>query len=234
MRISLQPAFILHHRPYRETSVIVDCLTQDHGCISFISRGVRTAQSRTRSSLQLFVPLLLSWQGKGELPTISHIEAQRLPIRLMGKCLLSGFYLNELLLRILHKHDPHSELYTLYYQTLLALEQEGLQPKILRLFEKKLLEELGYGLQLQYDIRDGQPLLAEKYYRFYPEQGFEKTVLTEGSHIFLGNDLLAFAAEDFTCLQSLQNAKRLMRLAFFPLLGSQPLKSRELFVEMNI
>lgn len=230
MRISLQPAFILHHRAYRETSVIIDLLTQDYGRISLIARGVRVVGSRTRSLLQLFIPLLISWQGKGELPTLSSIEPQQLPIRLEGECLLSAFYLNELLVRILHKNDPHSRLYTLYYQTLLDLQQKNLPQKILRLFEKNLLEELGYGLQLQYDIPNNQSLCAESYYRFYPERGFKKTFTKEGVGVFWGKSLLALAAEELNDPQSLQDAKRLMRLAFAPLLGYKPLQSRQLFV----
>lgn len=235
MRISLQPAFILHHRPYRESSLIIDFLTQEYGRISLIARGVRVARSKNRSILQSFVPLFVSWQGKSELMTLTGVEASEPPFRLRGNCLLSGFYLNEILMRVLHKHDPYTALYSLYDDTLRALQREGLQQKILRLFEKKLLEELGYGLQLQYDILTGKPLVAEERYRFHPEQGFK---LCQGNEAlpewtFLGKSLLALLAEDFNEVDCLRDAKRLMRLAFLPLLGSKPLQSRKLFLEVE-
>lgn len=236
MRITLQPAFILHHRPYRETSLILDLLTQDHGRISVIARGVRTARSRTRALLQPFTPLLVTWQGKSELMTMGAVEAQGAPIQLRGDHLLSAFYLNELLIRILHKHDPHPQLYTLYQTTLLELHSAQTTQKTLRLFEKKLLEELGYSPQLQYDIPHGNPFVAEQHYQFYPEQGFE--LFQEGGSVadtflFAGKSLIALATEQLDDEQSLRDAKRLMRILLAPLLGSQPLQSRKLFLEVE-
>ncbi|MHB1946752.1 MAG: DNA repair protein RecO [Gammaproteobacteria bacterium] len=236
MRIAIQPAFILHHRPYRETSLILDLLTQDHGRLSVIARGVRTARSRTRALLQPFTPLLVTWQGKSELMTMGSVEAQGAPIQLRGDCLLSAFYLNELLIRILHKHDPHPKLYTIYQETLLELQDAQLAQKTLRLFEKKLLEELGYGHQLQYDISHGNPFVAEQNYQFFPEQGFElyqEGCIVAEAFIFSGKSLIALEKEQLDDEQSLRDAKRLMRLLLAPLLGSQPLQSRKLFLEVE-
>lgn len=230
MRVSLQPAFVLHHRPYRETSMLVELFTKEHGRISVIARGVRTQKSRIRALIQPFVPLLVSWQGKTELMTLGSIETNQTPIMLKGDCLLSGFYLNELLMRVLHKHDPHPELYTIYHETLLELQSDQLQHKTLRLFEKNLLEALGYGLQLQYDIE------PEKYYCFFPEQGFKIYQDNDDINqalIFPGKSLIALANETLADEESLRDAKRLMRLAFAPLLGSQPLHSRKLFIEVE-
>lgn len=230
MRITLHPAFILHHRPYRESSLLLDVLTQDHGRISLIAKGVRKNRSPLRALLQPFFPLLLSWQGKSELMTLSQAEPQGAPIQLQAECLLSGFYLNELLIRLLQKHDPHPELYTIYQDTLLELERAELQQKHLRLFEKKLLEELGYGLQLQHTIPDGKAFLAGQFYRFYPEQGFELCESNEAQGmIFPGKSLLALAAEQLDDAEVLRDAKRLMRTALGILLGPQPLHSRKLF-----
>lgn len=229
MRITLQPAFVLHHRPYRETSLIVDLLTKEHGRISAIARGVRTPKSRTRSLIQPFTPLLVSWQGKSELMTLTTIETNEAPYWLKGDCLLSGFYLNELLVRILHKHDPHPQIYTIYRNTLLELQNPQSIEKTLRIFEKKLLEELGYGLQLQYDIH------PEQQYCFISDQGF--TIYQNEDiaqvRIFSGKSLLAFAAETLDTPDSLRDAKRLIRLALAPLLGQQSLHSRKLFVEVE-
>lgn len=235
MRITLLPAFILHSRPYRETSLIIDLFTQDHGRISVVAKGVRTPRSRIRALLQPFTPLLASWYGKSELMTLGAVEAQGAPIQLRGDCLFSGFYLNELLIRVLHKHDPHPGLYRIYRETLLELQQDCLQQKTLRLFEKKLIEELGYGLQLRYDT-SGKAFMADQHYQFYPEQGFE---LEQGVGdackvpTFPGRSLLALANEQLDDESSLRDAKRLMRIVLAPLLGSQPLQSRKLFLEVE-
>lgn len=236
MRITLQSAYILHYRPYRESSLIIDLFTQEHGRIALVARGVRTTRSRIRAMLQPFVPLLVSWQGKSELMTLSSVEACGVPFQLRGDCLLSGFYLNELLVRVLHKQDPHPRLYTIYHETLLELQRDKLQQKTLRIFEKKLLEEIGYGLQLQYDIPDGNPLIAESNYQFCIEQGFKLCQVNDNvppSLVFLGKSLLALASEELDNIERLRDAKRLMRLAFAPLIGSQPLQSRKLFVEVE-
>ena len=227
MRISLNPAFVLHHRDYRETSLLLDVLTQDHGRISLVARGVRTSRSKLRPLLQPFAPLLMSWSGKTELMTLQTVEAQGLAIPLKGECLFSGFYLNELLTRTLQKQDPNPRLYTIYQETLLKLATPTLQQKFLRLFEKKLLEELGYGLPL----KEFNP---DQYYRYYPEQGFvvcERNDHDQSSFAFSGKNLSAFAKEELETEEILQDAKRLMRMALTPLLGSQPLQSRKMFVK---
>lgn len=234
MRISLEPSFILHQRPYREASLIIDFLTQNYGLISLVAKGARNLR-RNRVSLQPFSPLLISWQGKTELMTLTAVEEHGLPFRLKGQSLLSGFYLNEILKRVLHKEDPFPQLYVLYSETLLELQEKGLHPRILRLFEKKLLAALGYGLQLQQDI-ENNPLDAEKYYQFSHHQGFklcEREAILPSEFLFLGKSLLALLTENLHEEDCLKDAKRLMRLAFLPLLGSKPLHSRKLFVEVK-
>ncbi len=229
MRISLQPAFILHHRPYRETSLLLDVFTKDYGRIALIARGVRKNRSQMRALLQPFRGLWVSWRGKTELMTLDGVEAQSMPILLQGECLLSGFYLNELLIRLLQKQDPHPQLYTIYQETLLELSQATLDQKYLRLFEKKLLDELGYGLQLQHAF------LADQLYRFHPEQGFE---LYQGETneadplIFQGKSLVVLATGqlDQADADSLKEIKRLMRIALGIVLGPKPLQSRKLFI----
>lgn len=232
MRITLQPSFILHHRPYRETSLLLDVFTKDYGRISLIARGVRKQRSQIRSLLQPFNPLFISWQGKTELMTLQNVEPAGIPISLQGECLLSGFYLNELLMRLLQKQDPHPQLYTIYQETLLELQGVKLQQKYLRLFEKKLLDELGYGLQLE-----SRGFLADRLYRFYPEQGFE---LYEGNEqepegtLFLGKSLLALAMGELEDADALKEIKRLMRIALGILLGPEPLQSRKLFTGVSL
>lgn len=233
-RITLHPAHILHHHPYRETSVIVELFTQHHGRIAAVAKGIRKPNSRTRSLLQPFNSLLVSWQGKGDLKTLTHFEPESTAVLLQGDCLLSAFYLNELLVRLLQKEDPHPALYTLYHQTLSEFHQGQLHEKTLRIFEKTLLEELGYGLQLQYDFSTNQPFVMEHDYYFYPDQGFKRweDANNTSSLVFSGKSLLAIAAGDWND-EILRDAKRLMRLALAPLLGTKPLHSRKLFAPIK-
>ena len=234
MRTALQPAFVLHHRAYRETSLLLDIFTESHGRISLIARGIRTNRSKLRSLLQPFVPLLISWQGKSELMLLSSAENNGTPFQLRGDCLLSGFYLNELLVRVLQKQDPHPQLYTIYHNTLLELQAGQLRQQTLRIFEKRLLEELGYGLQLQRDFSTGEELVAEQFYLFYPEQGFKRSEAFAGDRMrFKGKSLLALATEQFNDEECLRDAKRLIRIAFASLLGLQFLHSRKLFTEVQ-
>lgn len=231
MRISQQPSYILHYRLYRETSLLLDVFTEKYGRISLLARGARKGRLNLRSILQPFQPLLLSWQGKGELMTLTAAETNGVSRPLHGTCLFSGFYLNELLFRMLPKEDPHPRLYTIYQQTLLELQSRTLQQKTLRLFEKKLLEELGYGISLQHDFSTGKQIVAEANYQFHPEQGFKQIdELRDESRIcFKGKSLLAFADEQLHDEESLRDAKQLMRLAFAELLGGKPLQTRKLF-----
>jgi len=225
MRITLQPGFILHQRPYRETSVLLDAFTLDYGRIALIAKGVRKPHAKLRAILQPFQPLLFTFQGKGELMLLNTAELNGTPNRLLGDCLLSGFYLNEVLMRLLPKSDPHARLYDRYQQTLSALQGvEVANQKALRLFEKTLLEELGYGLQLGH-------VRADCYYRFHPESGFTLCdTLTLSSNVFTGKNLLAFSSEQLEDEMILRDAKRLMRLALLSLLDEQPLNSRKLFI----
>jgi DNA repair protein RecO (recombination protein O) len=231
MRIFLQPAFVLHSRPYRETSIIVDLMTYEHGRIAAVAKGIRQEKSALRPLLQPFTPLLISWQGQSELMTLLTAESNGQPDRLRGECLMSGLYLNELVMRILPKHDPHPNLYTIYSKTLVELRSGQLHLKTLRLFEKKLVENLGYGLQLEQDTR--RDAFSEKYYyRFHSEEGFERCLEANNQPtIFWGKSLLSLAAEELNDEKSLQDAKRLMRLALAPLLGHQKINSRQLYTK---
>lgn len=227
MNISLNPSFLLHTRPYRESSLLLELFTKDHGRIALVARGVRKNRSRLRPLLQPFIPLLISWQGRGELMNLIDAEANGPSINLSGDHLLSGFYLNELLMRVLQKQDPHPALYTIYQQSLLELHEKNRLEKTLRLFEKKLLDELGYGLQLEHTIS------AEKHYHFYPDAGFKLSEVESLPTIFSGRSLLSLARNELDDETSLKDAKRLMRLALAPILGSQPLQSRKLFTEVS-
>src|SRR6266404_7748539 len=143
-----QPAFVLHAHPYRETSLIVEALTADYGRVAMVARGARRARSELRGVLQAFQPLSLSWLGAGELKTLVKAEWRGgLPL-VTGSALLCGFYLNELLLKLLPREDPHPRLFDAYESALSRLANGADQAPVLRQFELELMAELGYALPL--------------------------------------------------------------------------------------
>lgn len=228
----IDDGFILHRYPYRETSVIIECFLQHYGRISLIAKGVRTERSLLKGLLQPFTPLHFSARGKSHLKTLTLVEAAASPIVLTGMSLMSAWYVNELLMRLLPKEEHNSHLYFSYHATLLSLENSKTIEKSLRIFEKNLLEALGYELPLTHDADTKHAIIYDRYYQFIPEHGFVESVKKESADVFLGEDLQAIANEQFANPKALQAAKRLMRLAIRPLLGGKPLKTRELFKEM--
>ena len=233
MRIILQPVFVLHSRPFRDTSLLLDLLTHHHGRIHVLARNARGLRSRFKGLLQPFVPFLASWSGKTELMYLNQVEANGLPYYLSGVALISGFYLNELLVRLLHREDAHPAIYTAYQTALSHLARGDNQENLLRLFEKQLLFELGYGVQLDKDAT-GVPIIAEQLYQYQAQHGFVKTfrAISEAT-VFQGKNLLALHYEELRHADDLQAAKRLMRLLLIPLLGDKPIKSRELFIKIE-
>jgi DNA repair protein RecO (recombination protein O) len=232
-RVFLQSAYVLHRRAYRETSFLVELFTSDHGRLTVVAHGARQTRSLTQGLLQPFSPLLISWSGRGELMTLTQVEANGQARRLQGECLFAGFYLNELLMCLLQKWDAHPKLYEYYHQAMTALQRDSLEQKILRSFELRLLTELGYGLLWKSDADLQCAFMAEKYYRFVPEQGFivsewDGSARTKDD-LFSGKSLLAIAKEDWREETSLRDAKRLMRFVFGLLLGEKSLHSRQLF-----
>lgn len=167
-----QPALILHARAWRETSLLLECLTRDFGRVGLVAKGVRRERSRLpRGLLQPLQALSLGWVGNGELYTLTHAEAAAPPLPIAGERLLSSMYLNELVLRLSARGDPHPELFD-HYQTCLhrlaAGEPEGWT---LRRFERDLMIALGYGLVLDRDIDDGSALQADRDYGYVIESG---------------------------------------------------------------
>jgi DNA repair protein RecO (recombination protein O) len=235
MRIALQPAFVLHSKPFRDTSLLVDLLTLNHGRIHVLARNARGLKSRFKNLVQPFTPLLTSWSGKSDLVYLSQVEACGVPYHLTGDCLLSGFYLNELLVRLLHRHDAHPAVYDAYQAALIGLQDKTNPEKVLRLFELRLLAEIGYGLELQKEAHTQLEIVAENFYRYDAELGF--TRLLESQHdnlVFSGKALLALQCNDLQDEEDLRQAKRLLRFVLGAVLGEKPLKSRELFVEFVI
>lgn len=235
-RISLEPAYVLHQRPYQDSGLLLEVFTLNHGRVGLVARGVRKPKGRWQSLLQPFVPLLLSWSGRGELGTLVDAEMEGAAYPLKGSLVLSGFYLNELLTRLLHRHDPHPELFD-YYQALLRrlspLEDSGGQQlqQWLRLFEMRLLEEMGYALVLEHDVITGAAINIEINYSY--QLGAGPVAVTEGLLVVRGRSLLALAAGDLAEIEVLRDAKRLMRAALDQQLGGRPLHSRQLLIDLQ-
>jgi DNA repair protein RecO (recombination protein O) len=234
LRFDSQPAYILHARPYQETSLLLDIFTRDFGRLSAIAKGAKRPKSRGRGLLQPFVPLVMSCAGKGELLTVKDFDAVAAPIFLKGQRLVFAFYLNELLIRLLHRADAHHELFQVYTNCLHKLKDcldEELAQEPLRLFEKSLLKELGYELHLSHEVDTLQPLDPEEHYLFDPETGpalIQDLEMLGHKAVFKGSSLLAIAKELLTEKSVLQDARRLMRLALSSHLGNRPLESRRL------
>lgn len=242
---SLQPAYILHARSYRDTSLLLELFTQNHGRVSAVARGAKGNRSRFKGLLQPFVPLLVAWYGKSELLTLTLAESCGISHYLSGDQLLCGLYLNELLIRLLHQHDAHPQLFHNYQSTLSSLSKKTIlqaddniqQSEVaLRTFEKYLLFELGYALELTKEAKSGKPIHPEQFYYFVPDHGmlpYEKNSdekNPETWNIFSGKNLLAIHANQFD-EKNLRDGKRLLRMALHRLLGGKTIRSRELFLQ---
>ena len=226
-RVVLQPAFVLYTRPYRDTSLLVELLTRQSGRLTVLARGVRSMRSRAYGLLRLFSPLLVSFSGKSDLQNLNQVESNGNSYNLSANALFSGFYVNELLLRLLQRYDPHPNIYKTYQQTLITLAKFQQSENALRVFEKKLLVDLGYGLQLDRTV-NGDPVLPEKNYTFEFGVGLQKTK-TAGQHSFSGGSLLALQMDNLASEEELRDAKKLLHAALRVLLGGRPLKTQTFF-----
>ncbi|UTW03805.1 DNA repair protein RecO [Amphritea atlantica] len=223
-QVEAQAAYVLHTRPYRETSLLVDLFTLEQGRVSAVVKGARSPRSRMRAMMQPFTPLQISWRGRHELKTLTQAEAVSAPLFLKGSALICGLYVNELLERLLQPTDPHPRLYVYYQYVLNELLAAKDIELALRTFEQQLLQQLGY----QFDVQQCQP---ERIYRYDSSQGFIPVVEltdTQKPYCFTGEQLLGIVEEQYHRPEIRRAAKRLMRLALETQLGSRPLRSREL------
>jgi len=233
MRVQDQPAYILHHRPFRETSQILDIISRDYGRLSLMSRGSRAAKSRLKSTLQPFTPLLVNWSGKGEMPLLVGAEIQAVEhIAVAGRALPCAFYMNELLLGLVHKHDVHEGAFYLYESVLKLLAADLPVEPVLRAFETRLLDVLGFGLNLVSDAETGQAVEADCEYAYYLELGPVEISRVQDEayiHRLSGRSLMDLDSNTLDSAQSLKDARRLMRSVLHYYLGGKLIKSRELF-----
>ena len=230
MHIELQPAYVLHTRPYRDTSMLVDFITPQFGRITAVARGVRSRKTPKRNLLNPFTRLLISFQGKTDLKLVTHFEADGEHFSLVAKYLFSGFYLNELLVRLLPELDSHPATYDLYEKSLQDLTaQKDLEP-VLRTFELQLLAELGYGIDFISDSQSGAMISKELNYCLDTQAGFYPAPAeTPLNKQLSGQHICAIAQGELSDADIKQTAKRITRVLLKPLLGNKPLMSRELF-----
>ena len=227
-KVLLEPVFVIHSRPYRDTSLLVDFFSSNYGRVRAVARSARGAKSRFKGRCQSFVPLLASWSGRAELKTLNYLELHGLPYALGGQALMCGFYLNELLSRMLHREDAFPELFAYYQLTLQRLREGEAIAVSLRYFEKRLLQELGYGLPLKFDATSGQLLVGSGFYQYMFQQGFSLSASSVSAGSVSGASLLALRDENLSESGHLNEIRRMMREVLSHYLGSKPLKTREL------
>ena len=227
----LECAYVLHTRAYRETSLLVELLSQDYGRLHAVAKGAKRLHSPFKHVLQPFTPLFISWVGRHDLVTLTHAEFKAVLPPLLPERLMSGFYMNELLMRLLADQDPHPQLFLHYEQSLNALRQANTIAPALRLFEKFLLQELGYGIAWDKDAT-GACIVAEQWYQLDPEQGLvpiqlSHTEVTDPS-IVQGYWVQDLQHGQWRDKASLQAAKGMLRVLISSHLGGRPLKTRQL------
>jgi DNA repair protein RecO (recombination protein O) len=233
-RIQDEPAFVLHSYPFRETSLVLEVFSRQHGRVPLVARGARRPKSALRGLLMSFQPLSLSWFGKHELRTLHSAEWQGGQPLLQGTGLMCGFYLNELLLNLTARDDPHESLFDYYRQTLQRLVHEEDHASTLRFFEKHLLQELGYALLLEHEAGSNIPIDAGRNYRYILEQGAIADGNDPGEGLFIaGKTLRDIAIDDYTDVNSAHQGKQLMRMLLNHHLGGVVLHTRELIKDLK-
>jgi len=228
-QVLLERAFVLHQRPYRDSSQLLECMTATHGRVGLVAKGSRRAGSRQRALLQPFVPLRVSWVRRGELGSLTNVEPAGQSCAPAGHGLLAAFYMNELLLRLTARGDPSAEVFSCYSRCLALLTETERLARELRIFELELLQALGYGLELDGDSSTGEPLRAECSYVYELEGG-----LCRAEHVDAVADVDVYSGRDLESLRdrvlddegSLRTAQRLLGRALKSHLGERPIKSR--------
>ncbi|MBE3669293.1 DNA repair protein RecO [Vibrio navarrensis] len=229
----LQRCFILHRRPYSESSLILDVFSEEYGRLTILSKGARSKRSNLKGALQPFTPLLLKWSGKGSMKTLRQAEPISLGLPLSGITLYSAMYVNELIGRVLAAEVAMPGLFHDYLFVLTELAQNDNPEPALRRFELALLSAMGYGVDFLHCAGSGEPVDPDMTYRYREQKGFIASVRMDNL-TFYGNELIAISERRFVTREQLKAAKRFTRMALKPYLGGKPLKSRELFIQTRI
>jgi DNA repair protein RecO (recombination protein O) len=230
-RVWLAPGYVLHQHAYRDTSRIVEVFTAEHGRLTLFARGANGAKSTLRGVLRPFQRLLLSWSGRTEACQLVSAEIDGFLTTLAKDRLMSGFYLNELLLKLTERCDPHLEVFAAYAACIDGLAGGEPEEANLRRFEKRLLDNLGYGLDLS-QTADGKPISPDAYYRFAAERGAQLCVAEAPGAVY-GRSLTDLEGNLFVDARSLRDAKRVLRAALEVCLDGRELKSREVMRAMR-
>jgi len=230
-RTEREPAFILHSYPYKETSLIVEAFTRHRGRVGLLARGARRPRSAIRGTLLAFYPLRLSWSASAELGTLLAAEWSGGQPALAGMGLMCGFYLNELLLKLLPREDAHEALFDAYAESVARLAAREDHASVLRAFERKLLTELGYAPLLERDAATGAPVEPDRRYAYEPDRG--PIASMNGETAVSGRTLLDMAADDYTRPQTRDEARLLMRTLIAQRLHGQVLHTRNVLMELN-
>lgn len=215
-RITLEPAYVLHGRAYRDTSRILDVFSERHGRITVFARGARGPKSKLASLLMPFRPLLLSWSGRGDAAQLTGAEAGGEALPLPSRLVMSGFYLNELVIQLTTRHDPQSRLFADYAEALRRLCVDDKPEPTLRVFEKRLLESIGYGLEFTIE--------PASFYKFHVGEGLSEVRDTPGA--YPGRCLIALQEEALTDGETLDVARRVLRQALDHCLEGRELRTR--------
>src|ERR1700710_389554 len=233
-RIVGQPGFVLHSYPYKETSLIIDLLSRDHGRVALVAKGAKRPHSKLRGVLQTFQPLSVSWTGKGEVRTLTQAEWVGGMLPLAGDALLCGFYVNELVVKFCAREDAHPALFNHYVLTLSRLAHGEPALHALRSFERVLLRETGYAMALNKTITR-QPVLADQKYVFDPERGVRDASDDVPSQwpVIAGQTLLDMEKDDYSRPQTAAQSKTLMRFLLNVYLGGTPLATRQILIDLQ-
>lgn len=233
VRVQHEPGYVLHHRPYRDSSQILDILTRDHGRIAVVARGSRGAKSRLAGVLRPFLPLRVSWVAKSDLGTLTGAEAAGRPAALQGDALLSAYYVNELVMHFLLRHDPQPEIYDLYAGAVAGLATSRNVAGALRHFELDFLGLLGYAVGVAQTAGTHDDVDGKQYYEFRVEQGPVPVKRDSGDLVFDGATLLAIGARRFDDEDVLRAANRLMRHVIQYHLGGKELRTRKVLRDVH-
>lgn len=224
-----QRAFVLHGRPWSETSLLLDLFSEQHGRVRVLAKGARSKRSSLKGALQPFTPLLVRWGGRGEVKTLRGAEPVSLALPLSGTTLYCGLYVNELLSRVLEDEIPFSDLFFDYLHCIQSLASDSPSPEpALRRFELAMLGHLGYGVDFLHCAGSGEEVADDMTYSYREEKGFIASLVV-GHRTFTGRHLRALYLREFPDADTLRAAKRFTRIALKPYLGGKPLKSTELF-----
>ncbi|CCD39432.1 DNA recombination and repair protein RecO [Candidatus Paraburkholderia kirkii UZHbot1] len=233
-RIAEQPGFVLHSYPYRETSLIIDVFLRDYGRVALVAKGAKRPHSALRGVLQTFQPLGLSWSGKGEVRMLTSAEWVGGMLPLTGDALLCGFYVNELLVKFCAREDAHPALFNHYVLTLSRLAHDEPAVQVLRSFERVLLRETGYAMNLMRTVTR-QPVVPEGRYVFDPDRGVHDASddLAAQWPVISGQTLIDMERDDYTSSQTAAQSKTLMRFLLNHYLGGTPLATRQILIDLQ-